>query len=282
MMRQGNRQLVCFSVIIPTYNAAETLRRCLESITIQTFRCFEVILIDGCSTDETLTIIKEFSDNLYIRYISEPDLGIYDAMNKGIDRAKGEWIYFLGSDDCFYDENVLASIAKFAKNNTGKVIYGNVIMRGQNQWNLENAIFDGQYNTEKLIDRNICHQAIFYHRDIFRRNGRFTIKYVTSADFDFNMRCHANTEFVYMDLIIANFFVGGHSTVTNDSKFHQDRGALLFKYYGRRIFSKKFLGARLYLQRAAFLKTSPLNLLQRICCALAYAKLKIQSILTWA
>ena len=86
------------SIIIPTFNSANTLRRALDSIIGQTLNDLEVLIMDGVSTDQTLDIAKTYNDNR-IRIFSEPDNGVYDAMNKGIDKASGEWLYFLGSDD---------------------------------------------------------------------------------------------------------------------------------------------------------------------------------------
>lgn len=267
------------SVIIPTFNSAKTLERCLNSIVEQDYNCSEVVLIDGVSTDNTLSIIKRFQlDYPFIKFLSEPDKGIYDAMNKGIDAASGDWIYFLGSDDTLYERDVLSKIAAFLKTAKAEVIYGNVVMRGQNKWNLDNVVFDGEYTMEKFIDRNICHQAILYSRQVIERNGKFSLRYVTNADFDYNLRCFANSAFQYVDLIIANFYVGGQSSHTDDELFHNDRGALLYRYFGGSLFTKDFLQARLYIRRAALSPTSPLNAVQRIFCLLAYTTLKLAAV----
>jgi glycosyltransferase involved in cell wall biosynthesis len=270
-----------FSIIIPTHNSCGTLRSCLESIIFQNYPNFEIWFIDAVSSDSTLDIIVEYQQkHKNINYISEPDKGIYDAMNKGINLAKGEWLYFLGSDDTLYDKNVLSEIAKKVCSDGPEIIYGSVMMRGQNQWNLDNVVFDGEYNTAKFIDRNICHQAIFYNKSIFKKNGCFNLKYITSADFDFNLKCYANTQFAYINLIIANFFVGGHSTTVEDKEFYKDRGALLMKYFGTKIFTTAFINARLYIQQAALSAASPLNFFERGLCLLAYLKLKAQAMLT--
>jgi len=267
------------SIIIPTFNSSQTLKECLDSIVGQDYKNFEVWLIDNVSTDTTPGIIANYELNYSnIHYISEKDKGIYDAMNKGIELARGEWIYFMGSDDTLINNDVLSSIANQAGISDAEVIYGNVIMRGKNQWNVENRIFDGEYNTEKLIARNICHQAIFYRKSVFDKNGRFNLKYVTAADFDFNLRCYANSKFSYVNLIIANFFTGGKSTLIRDTEFFKDKGSLLLKYFGVKIFTKPFITSRFYLKQAALLSTSPLNWYQRLFCLAAYTKLKIQSI----
>lgn len=268
------------SIIIPTNNSAQTLKRCLESIVVQTYTNFEVWLIDNISTDDTLSIITEYDKKYsFVNYLSEKDYGIYDAMNKGINIAKGNWLYFLGSDDTLYDANSLLHVVEYANKDHVEIIYGSVVMRGENKWNLNNVTFDGEYSMDKFLNRNICHQAIFYKKTVFQKNGLFNLKYITNADFDFNLRCYANTKFTYMDLIVANFFVGGHSTTVEDAEFHKDRGALLMKYFGRRIYTNSFIKSRLYIQQAALLKSSPLNYFDRCFCLFAYLKLKLLSML---
>src|ERR1700722_16529958 len=99
------------SIIIPTYNSQNTILTALQSIVKQSFDDFEIIIVDGLSNDDTVTIVKNFQDDR-IKIISELDNGIYDAMNKGIDRAKGDWLYFLGSDDRLYNDTVLEDVNK--------------------------------------------------------------------------------------------------------------------------------------------------------------------------
>ncbi len=268
------------SIIIPTFNSACTLKACLQSITEQDYDNFEVWIIDALSTDETLSIVKSYAAKFpFINFISEADNGIYDAMNKGIDLCKGNWLYFLGSDDILHNNKVLSTIALKIADSNADVIYGNVIMRGQNKWNLDNVIFDGKYNLPKFIDRNICHQAIFYKKSVVEKIGYYNLKYVTNADFDYNMRCYAKYTFTFIDLIIADFFVGGQSSNVEDYVFIADRGALLMKYFRRRIYDRSFIGARLYLQQAALSKTSPLNIFERTYCLAAYLKQKAHAML---
>lgn len=269
---------ITFSIIIPTYNVEKTIENCLKSILNQKYKNYEVLIMDGLSQDQTLNIINSFVDEK-IKISCAPDNGIYDAMNKGIAKAKGKWLYFLGGDDTLYDNNVLSKINTHAEKSSSLIIYGNVIMRGQNQWNLNNVVFNGEYNLEKMLITNMCHQSIFYHRMIFEKYGNYDLKYISSADQEFNLRCYANTKFDYIDIVIANFFVGGYSTFMEDIKFNQDRGAILLKYFKNRIFNTSFLKIRLYIQQAAFSKTSPLSIIDRCYCALAYFKLKCQAII---
>ncbi|QEC77926.1 glycosyltransferase family 2 protein [Mucilaginibacter ginsenosidivorax] len=268
------------SIIIPTYNAAGTLANCLDSIVNQDYTDIEVWLMDGLSTDDTLSVIKQYQAAFpYINFVSEKDNGIYDAMNKGIARCNGDWLYFLGSDDTLYNNSVISLVANKIGEISDKVVYGNVLMRGQNQWNLDNVVFNGEYDMAKMISTNICHQAIFYHKSIFRLFGHYDLSYIASADQEFNLRCYARTSFSYIDLIIANFFVGGYSTGTVDHKFHRERGAMLVKYFGSRIFTGPFTPMRLYLKQAALSKESSLNLFDRIYSLSAYIKLKAADVL---
>lgn len=267
------------SIIIPTYNAENTLERCLQSIVQQDYTNFEVWFIDGGSTDSTLQILKDNAIEWpFLRYISEPDKGIYDAMNKGVKLCKGEWLYFLGSDDTLYDNHVLSLIAATTTTTDAKVIYGNVIIRGQNQWNLDNVVFNGEYDVEKIVNVNICHQAMFYHKSIFELLGDYNLRYITSADHDFNLRCFASTPFYYIDTILANFFVGGHSSNVTDDKFNDDRGAILMKYFKNSIYTRPFINSRLFIQKAALSGKPDLTRGERLYCMMAYLKLKTLSL----
>ena len=112
------------SIIIPTYNSASVLPKSLDSIVGQTFIDWEVLIMDGVSTDDTLKVAKSYNDSR-IRIYSEPDKGIYDAMNKGIKKAAGNWLYFIGCDDWLLASNTLESIFSMDINKYD-IIYGDV------------------------------------------------------------------------------------------------------------------------------------------------------------
>jgi glycosyltransferase involved in cell wall biosynthesis len=200
------------SIIIPTYNSEKTIERCLTSLSSQTFQDFEICIIDGASSDSTITKVNKFrSDHDRLRIISEKDKGTYDAMNKGIDIARGEWIYFLGSDDEMYDKNVLADVfSNIPAKNCG-MIYGNVRINGDTSWAKDGQIYDGEFQVEKILARNICHQAIFYRKKIFNKLGKYNICYPVCADWELNLRFFPSTNPRYLDRIIANFYSGGIS-----------------------------------------------------------------------
>lgn len=199
-----------FSIIIPTYNAEKTIENCLKSILNQQYKNYEILIIDGVSNDQTLNIVRSFV-NERIKIFSEPDTGIYDAMNKGITIAKGEWLYFLGSDDKLYNDKVLQKIALIAQNQEAKVIYGNVLMDDTGQ------LYCGKVNDVEILYKNICQQAIYYKNQIFK-NQHFDLRFKVFADHDFNLKLfqYDYNQIFYTDLLIANYSNSGFSSKTTD------------------------------------------------------------------
>lgn len=207
------------SVITPTLNSEATIEGCLRSVANQTFKNIEHIIIDGISSDLTLDIIKKYkAEYSNIRLISERDIGIYDAMNKGIDLSNGEWLIFLGSDDTLYDENVFLSLLNFLSDSKLEVVYGNVIFK------VSGEKYDGKFNRIKLIQRNICHQAILTRKRVFNKIGKFDIQYKSLADWHFNMKWFNNSKIKhkYTDRIIANYYENGYCFNNLDLKFGED------------------------------------------------------------
>lgn len=198
-----------FSIIIPTYNSEATIQAALTSVKIQQFSNFEVLVIDGKSSDKTIELSNQFRlEGLNLTCISEPDNGIYDAMNKGIAAAKGEYLYFLGSDDTLFNEQVLHQVADSINLQPADLIYGNVLMSTSGQ------CYDGAFTYEKLLTKNISHQAIFYKRTIFQQLGGYNLKYKLHADWDFNLTCFKNetVQKAYIELIVAHFTEGSTSS----------------------------------------------------------------------
>ena len=204
------------SIIIPTFNSSGGIREVLESILNQRYKNFEIVLVDGASTDQTIEIIREYQQKFNsIHFISEKDQGIYDAMNKGARLAKGEWLYFIGSDDRLYDEGVLSSFAgKAAADQTSEMIYGKVLMREGNE------VYGGKFSYHRLILKNICHQAIFLKKSTFEQFGPFNIEYKVLADHDLNLKLFRHgIKARYMNRFIAVFGAGGFSSTYYDTLF---------------------------------------------------------------
>jgi glycosyltransferase involved in cell wall biosynthesis len=215
------------TIITPTYNAAATLAACVESVAVQTLLPLEHWIIDGASTDQTIGLIKELVAKYpHLKYISEPDQGIYHAMNKGIDLAKGEWIYFLGADDSLYDKNILEYL--FSQKNNAQIIYGDVLMVSKEQ----SYRYGGKFDIERILRENICHQAIITHKDVFKQLGRFSPDFPVWADWEFNLRwfLSKNIQSIYVNRLIANYSRDGYSSQRGDPAFVEKREKLILKY----------------------------------------------------
>lgn len=218
--------MIQFSIIIPTYNASRCLSKALDSLLTQTWERYEIIIVDGGSTDGTQEIVESYQVNFKGRLscISEKDAGIYDAMNKGITRASGEWIYFLGSDDILYDNTVLETVSVYIGNSPRcDILYGDVLMgRGK-------RILGGEFTGEKLIKKNICHQAIFFQKDVFSIIGYYDIRYVSYADWVHNMRWFNSSRIThqYIPIIVAQYALGGHSNTVFDAQFYKDIASIV-------------------------------------------------------
>lgn len=191
-----------FSIIVPTFNTASTLDACLRSIVGQTCNDFEVVLVDGGSTDGTLDTVKTFASELDTRLVSHsgPDDGPYDAMNRGVDMASGSWVLFLGADDVLYEADTLARVAAFIDgHDSAGLVYGDVINRSTGTRHA------GEFDLDRLLfETNMCHQAIFYRRELFAGIGPYNLRYRIWADWDFNIRCLSNPALVtrYMDIVV--------------------------------------------------------------------------------
>ena len=227
-----------FSIIIPTFNSSKTLKECLDSVFEQSFNSYEVLIIDSVSTDGTLDLIKNYtSEHANLKVYSEKDNGIYDAMNKGMSLAKGDWLYFLGSDDTFHNTRVLSHVSNTIGNTSKKVIYGNVEIVGNTSWAKNGEVYAGRFTTEKLLNQNICHQAIFYNRFYILNNiGNYNLDYVKSSDWDHNLKCWAKAEFEYTDLIVARYSVAGFSGNVGDENLSRDFVNNVISYFGFSLF----------------------------------------------
>lgn len=197
-----------FSIIIPTYNSANTVTKTLDSIAEQTFKNFEVVLIDGISKDNTIEIIKHYSQKISIQFISEKDNGIYDAMNKGIELAKNDWLYFLGSDDYLFSNDVLETVAQNIKNSNADVVYGNAFIEQFNK------SYGGYFTDERMCIENICHQTIFYKKEIIKQAGKYNIAMKVNADIYLNKSLFAHKKIIwqYIDKTIAFYTSSGFSS----------------------------------------------------------------------
>lgn len=222
-----------FSIIIPTYNSERTLRASLDSIVAQHYKEVEVFVQDGMSSDKTVKIANTYKEKLpHLKVVSEKDEGIYDAMNKALLKVNGSWVLFLGSDDTLHDAWVLEKVSEKIKSTTAKVLYGDAQIIGDTGWAKDGDIYAGVFTIEKLLNQNICHQAMFYNTNFIKDEiGVFNSEYPKSGDWDFNIRCWAKMPFEYLGITVANFKAGGFSTYSNDIRFSEEYVQNILNYF---------------------------------------------------
>ena len=197
---------------------ASALEFCLASLEGQTWTAFEVVLVDGGSTDKTLEIVSAFTRKLGPRLVvhSNKDEGVYHAMNRGVRLATGEWLLFLGADDALANKETLSEVAAFLQENRdSQLVYGDVVLRSNG------ARDGGDFDLDRLLfERNLCHQAVFYRRELFAGIGPYNPRYRIWADWDFNIRCFGNPALVtrHMDIVVANYNDTGGISVKEDEE----------------------------------------------------------------
>lgn len=203
------------SVITVCFNAAETIERTIRSVRSQTYRNVEYIIVDGASTDGTMSIVSEHAD-MISKLVSEKDDGIFDAMNKGVSLATGDIVYFLNGDDCFVDERVLGDVARTFEQDTSRtLVYGNVILKGGPEGVIcYPARAFKTRSISEFLHNSFCHQAVFVRRTLFSRIGPFDCSYRYSADYEWIIRVFktdAGAGFFFLDRSIAYYSCLGRS-----------------------------------------------------------------------
>jgi glycosyltransferase involved in cell wall biosynthesis len=213
------------SIITVSYNAVKTIEKTIESLIWQSYSNYEFIIIDGGSTDGTCKIITKYLSNISY-YSSAPDTGIYNAMNKAIEVAKGDFLYFIGADDVLFNCDSLKKVSVFLSD-PSKIYYGDV------KFKKRNVIYDGKFNAYKLVTRNICHQGIFYPKNVFCEY-KFNEKYKVYSDYELNLKLynHSKFSFVYIPVIVALFNDEGTSGLNAlDNNFESDRISIIRKNF---------------------------------------------------
>jgi glycosyltransferase involved in cell wall biosynthesis len=195
------------SIITVTYNAEKYLEQTIESVLNQTYKNIEYIIIDGGSKDKTIDIIKKFENQVDL-WISEPDGGIYFAMNKGINLAKGDIIGILNADD-YYFENSVKNIVQANRINDADVYHGDMLSVDEIANREERITPDETVMNEKP---SIFHPTCFVKKSVYQKIGDFDTRFNISSDYEFLLRCKKNKLiFNYVPELITAFRVGGMS-----------------------------------------------------------------------
>lgn len=197
------------SIVIATWNAASTLSTCLNSIAGQNFEDWELLIADGGSDDGTLELIQRYDSHI-TWWKSGKDTGIYDAWNTALDKARGEYVIFLGADDALFLPTTLADI--FAA--IGSDEYDLVTGRGRliDSTGKPYHEFGNPWDYRKLLRRmTICHPGALHRRDLFERFGKFETTYRISADYEFLLRLPENIRCLHLDAVFADISDSGTS-----------------------------------------------------------------------
>jgi putative colanic acid biosynthesis glycosyltransferase WcaE len=204
----GNRTTTQITVVTVVYNAVELIERTIRSIIGQKFDNFEYIVIDGGSTDGTQNKINKYLDNIDV-IVSERDSGIYDAMNKAITLAKGEWIIFINADDWFVDDKVLYEVSPYLTLETD-FVYGD-----HESFNGVESILVPARPLNTMWQRiSFSHQSLFSRTDLMVKN-KFDLKKNIVADYNFYFSCYSKgCKFKYLDRVISVISEGGFSSVS--------------------------------------------------------------------
>ncbi len=213
------------SLITATYNTAATLPHCLESVANQTLQP-EHLLIDGCSTDRTLEIAREYAGH-QLQIFSEPDNGIYDAMNKGISKATGDIVGILNADDFYASPFVLENVAKVFEDSSVDACYGDLCyVDYQDTDKVVRYWRSNKYNYQKFYWGWMPpHPTFFVRKSVYQKYGLFNLDLGSAADYElmlrFLVRHHLKT--AYIPKVLVKMRIGGVSNATFTNRIKANR-----------------------------------------------------------
>lgn len=196
---------ILFSIVTVCYNAENTIEETIKTVLSQTYKNIEYVIVDGRSKDGTCDIINNYIGDERIKFISESDTGLYNAMNKSLDLITGDYVIFLNSGDYFTDENVINDIfVKMNKLHPADLIYGNVIRNTFSGKKRE--CYGGRISVKKnlLLGRMISHQVMFFKSDIMKKY-RYDESYKITADFNLLSRIikdKCSMEYINVDVTL--------------------------------------------------------------------------------
>lgn len=222
-----------FSIITCTFNSEKYILKNLQSVIGQTCQDYEHLIVDGYSKDKTIEILRKFqkSKETKIRLVQSEAKGISNAFNTGIKNSSGKYLFFLNSDDCFYDRNVLQSVCDFLERNSVDWCYGKI------QVVEENGQVLGLFPKYKLLQTAnkqllkfinfIPHQAVFINREVIEQFGGFDEQLINSMDYEYYLRIANQTKWIYFDKIIAKYLI--HKGSTSSSLINRQKNIAIFE-----------------------------------------------------
>ncbi len=211
-----NNKSLLISIVTVAYNDALGLEQTIESVIGQSYDNIEYIIIDGGSTDETVDIIKK-NETKITSWVSEKDKGIYDAMNKGMALASGDFLIFMNAGDIFYEHETIDKVVNQIAD-IDKAYFGRAnIVSGHTSWLYPNETIDKNSIMQWLKKESPNHQAIFFPK-IFYTREKYNLNYKIFGDAEYKYRAQELVGFCFIDIIVCNFLLGGLSSRFNSYK----------------------------------------------------------------
>lgn len=221
-----------FSIITVTYNAANVLEDTIQSIVTQTYKNTEYIIVDGGSTDGTLDIIHKYKEHIHT-LVSEPDKGLYDAMNKGIKLATGDYLCFLNAGDGLHEDDTLQlMVHSITGTELPGVLYGETeIVDSEGHFLSMRRLSTPERLTWKSFKKGmlVCHQAFFARRDLIEP---YDLQYHFSADFDWCIRIMKKAEVLHNTHLTLIDYLNEGMTTRNHKASLKERFRIMAKHYG--------------------------------------------------
>ncbi|UKJ08052.1 glycosyltransferase family 2 protein [Solitalea lacus] len=217
------------SIITIVYNGAPFIERTLKSVTEQTYANIEYIVIDGASRDNTLDIIKNYQNNIAL-WQSEKDKGIYDAMNKGLQLATGDFVLFMNAGDCFYHPSTVESI--FYENSLADIYYGDaLVVDNENKSLGPRRLRPPEVLTWKSFRMGmlVCHQSFIVKRSIA---PLYNLNYKIAADIDWCISCMKNAQQIKNTHLFISRYLAGGASWQNLKKALAERFEIMHNHYG--------------------------------------------------
>lgn len=227
-----------FSIVTVCFNSEKTIETTIKSVLQQKFKDYEYIIVDGASKDGTMDIVKSYEEKFEgrLKYISEPDKGIYDAFNKGVKMSQGKYVWIVNSDD-YIEGEALQKLSNFIESNNWNILP--VISGGMNFVSQSGEIISTSKPTGKRLEKayknnyiGIPHPATLVPKEMYDRHGTFDTYYKIIGDADWFHRVYAAGEkFEFVDFVITNMTDGGISNQFIYRKSLRDRIHFLKKFY---------------------------------------------------
>lgn len=203
------------SLITVSYNAAGVIRDCIDSVLAQDYPDLEYIVIDGASTDGTQEIVASYGERISV-FVSEPDAGLYDAMNKGLARATGEVVGILNADDFYPHPQVLSRVMAQLQAAKTDTLFGDLVYVRDGKLDEVVRYFPGKGFHPGLLGRGLMppHPTFFVRRSLYAQHGGFDTRYAICADFDLMVRLfHTHgASYTYLPEVLVHMRTGGSST----------------------------------------------------------------------